>query len=89
MPKQPISDAAATFGARVRSRRNELGKSQEGLADDSGIHWTFIGQVERGQRNVSLHNILKIADALQVDPAELVRGLSAPQDQAEPDKETP
>lgn len=82
MPKQPISDAAATFGARVRSRRNELGKSQEGLADDSGMHWTFIGQVERGQRNVSLHNILKIADALQLDPAELIRGLSAPEAEA-------
>jgi transcriptional regulator with XRE-family HTH domain len=38
--------------------------------------------VERGQRNVSLHNILKIADALQLDPAELVRGLSAPETEA-------
>lgn len=79
MAKQPISDAAQTFGARVRARRNELGKSQERLADDSGMHWTFIGQVERGQRNVSLHNILKLAEALSVDPADLVRGLSAPE----------
>ncbi|WP_461711886.1 helix-turn-helix domain-containing protein [Streptomyces sp. DSM 41013] len=65
--------------ARVRSRRNKLGRSQEGLADDSGLHWTFIGQVERVQRNVSLHNILKIADALQLYPAELVHGLTAPE----------
>lgn len=78
MAKQPISDAAQTLGARVRARRNELGKSQERLADDSGMHWTFIGQVERGQRNVSLHNILKLAEALGVDPAELVRGLNSP-----------
>jgi len=77
--KQPISDAAGTFGARVRARRNELGKSQERLADDSGLHWTFIGQVERGQRNVSLHNILKLAEALGIDAAELVRGLRAPE----------
>jgi transcriptional regulator with XRE-family HTH domain len=82
MSKQPISDAAAVFGARVRTRRNELGRSQEGLADDSGLHWTFIGQVERGQRNVSLHNILKIADALRIDPAELMRGLGAPEAEA-------
>ncbi|MER6626778.1 helix-turn-helix transcriptional regulator [Streptomyces sp. NPDC000987] len=80
MPKQPISDAAQTFGGRVRARRNELGKSQEQLAADSGMHWTFIGQVERGQRNVSLHNILKLAEALGLDPAELVRGLKAPAD---------
>ncbi|MFD9431472.1 MULTISPECIES: helix-turn-helix domain-containing protein [unclassified Streptomyces] len=78
MAKQPISDAAQTFGARVRTRRNELGKSQERLADDSGMHWTFIGQVERGQRNVSLHNILKLAEALGVDPSELMQGLKAP-----------
>lgn len=42
------------------------------------MHWTFIGQVERGQRNVSLHNILKLAEALGVDASELVRGLKAP-----------
>jgi hypothetical protein len=43
------------------------------------LHWTFIGQVERVQRNVSLHNILRIADALQLYPAELVHGLTAPE----------
>lgn len=85
MAKRPISDAAATFGARVRARRNELGKSQERLAADSGMHWTFIGQVERGQRNVSLHNIVKIADALGVDPGELMQGLPAPKIEPTPD----
>lgn len=83
MAKQPISDAAAELGARVRTRRNELGKSQERLAADSGLHWTFLGQVERGQRNVTLHNILKLAEALGLDPAELVRGLPAPADHGE------
>lgn len=78
MANQPISDAAQTFGERVRARRHELGKSQEQLADDCGLHWTFVGQVERGRRNVSLHNILKLADGLKIDPGELVRGLKAP-----------
>jgi len=39
------------------------------------LHWTYFGQVERGQVNISLHNILKIAEALEVDPGELVTGL--------------
>jgi transcriptional regulator with XRE-family HTH domain len=78
MTKPPISDAAQIFGERVRARRLELGKSQEKLAADSGLHWTFVGQVERGQRNLSLHNILKLAELLEIDPSELVRGLQAP-----------
>jgi transcriptional regulator with XRE-family HTH domain len=77
MPKQPISPAARTFGERVRARRQELGKSQEQLAGDCGLHWTYVGQVERGRRNISLHNILKIAHGLGVDAGELVQGLRA------------
>lgn len=78
MANQPISAATQTFGERVRERRHQLGKSQERLADDCGLHWTFIGQVERGRRNVSLHNILKLAAGLGVDPGELVTGLRPP-----------
>lgn len=55
--------------------RQERGLSQEALAERCELHWTYIGQVERGQRNLSLHNIIKIADGLQVDAGELVRGL--------------
>lgn len=73
-----LSSATKKFGARVRSRRHELGLSQEALADVAGLHWTFVGQVERGQRNLSLHNICKLAKALQIDPAELVQGLKPP-----------
>jgi transcriptional regulator with XRE-family HTH domain len=57
-----------------------LGKSQEQLAADVGLHWTFVGQCERGRRNVSLHNILKLAAGLDIDPGELVRGLKPPGD---------
>jgi transcriptional regulator with XRE-family HTH domain len=62
----------------VRARRAELGKSQEELARDSGVHWSYLGQVERGQRNLTLHSILKLAAVLDMDPADLVRGLQAP-----------
>lgn len=75
---QPSSAATQHFGERVRARRQELGKSQEQLADDCGLHWSYVGQVERGRRNLSLHNILKIAEGLAIDPGELVKGLRAP-----------
>lgn len=74
----PISAAAKTFGSRVREQRGILGLSQEALADRAALHWTFVGQVERGQRNLSLHNILKLAAALDVDAADLVHGLTPP-----------
>jgi transcriptional regulator with XRE-family HTH domain len=75
---EPLSAATAALGERVRSRREALGLSQEALAHQIGIHWTFLGQVERGRRNLSLHNLLKIAAGLGVDPGELVQGLKAP-----------
>jgi transcriptional regulator with XRE-family HTH domain len=80
MPKEPISEAAGQFGERVRARRAELGLSQEELARESSLHWSYLGQVERGQRNLTLHSILKLAEVLGVDPADLVRGLRAPQE---------
>lgn len=74
----PLSTATEIFGGRVRARRHELGLSQEALAVRCGLHWTFVGQVERGRRNVSLHNILKLASGLDADPGTLVRGLVPP-----------
>ena len=59
----------------MRLRREELELSQEKLAERCELHWTYIGQVERGQRNLSLHNIVRIAKGLDSDPGELVRGL--------------
>jgi transcriptional regulator with XRE-family HTH domain len=73
--KPPLSAATEEFGRRVRERRHLLELSQEALADRSDLHWTYFGQVERGQVNVSLHNIIKIAAALEVDPGELVSAL--------------
>lgn len=85
---EPLSDATQELGARVRARRAELGLSQEKLGERSGLHWTFVGQLERGRRNVSLHNLLKIADALTIDPGRLVTGLHAPAEDVTPDAST-
>ncbi len=74
----PLSPATELLGRRIRNQRHALGLSQEALAQVCGLHWTFIGQVERGRRNLSLHNLLKLADALQIDPSELVSGLHSP-----------
>lgn len=74
----PLSDATAELGARIRKKRHRLGLSQEQLATAAGLHWTFVGQVERGRRNLSLHNLLKLARGLNTDPAQLVRGLRPP-----------
>ena len=62
-------------GARVRERRQELGWSLGKLGEVSELHWTYVGQVERGGRNVSLINIARLATALQVDVSSLVHGL--------------
>ena len=67
--------AAEEFGRRVRARRQVLGCTQEDLAESTGLHWTYVGSVERGERNVSLLNICRLAMALETDPAVLVEGL--------------
>ena len=59
----------------VRSRRGIAGLSQEALADRSGLHRTYVGGIERGERNVSLINLLRLAGALDVSVAELVEGI--------------
>lgn len=51
--------------------------SQERLAERAGLHRTYIGHVERGEVNVALFNIVRIADALEVDPGDLLQGLTA------------
>ena len=67
--------ATERFGTRVRDRREELGWTQEKLAERSDLHWTYVGQIERGERNLGLVNILRLAVALKLDAGDLVRGL--------------
>ena len=63
------------FGNNVATRRRELGLSQEGLAERAGLHRTYVGSVERGERNPALKSIVKIALALGVDPGDLLKGV--------------
>ncbi|HZR33479.1 MAG TPA: helix-turn-helix transcriptional regulator [Terriglobales bacterium] len=59
----------------VRKRRLALRLSQEGLAERANLHWTYIGGIERGERNVSLINIVKIARALNTSASNLLSGI--------------
>jgi transcriptional regulator with XRE-family HTH domain len=56
--------AKVRFGIRLRIAREDLQLSQELLAENAGIHRTYIGQVERGERNISVDNMEKLAKAV-------------------------
>lgn len=60
------------LGRRVRGLRADAGLTQEGLAQASGLHWTYIGQIERGERNLTYLNVLALARGLDVLPSRLV-----------------
>jgi transcriptional regulator with XRE-family HTH domain len=66
-----VSEITKRFGLRVRRLRKDRGLSQEKLAFDAGIHRTYLGSIERGERNPTLKNITRIARALGVSLAEL------------------
>lgn len=65
------ADVRGRFGDAVRARREGLGLTQEDLADRAGIHRTYLSDVERGTRNVSLVNVEKPAAALDLRISEL------------------
>ena len=69
------ADIRKQFGEAVRKIRMSQGESQESFAELAGLHRTYIGGVERGERNISLINIKKIADALRISLEELFRRL--------------
>jgi transcriptional regulator with XRE-family HTH domain len=66
-----VKSVQEKFGLRVRKLRQERGWSQEELAAQSGRHWTYIGGVERGERNPTLVVIASLAKALKVRIADL------------------
>lgn len=61
-------DLIHSFAVNVRKYRNERGYSQEHLAELAGLHRTYISAVERERRNISIENIQRIAEALDIDP---------------------
>jgi len=71
-----MEDIRLRFGKAVRKRRNKLGVSQEEFADMCGLDRTYIGGIERGERNVSLVNIEKVAGGLKISLSELFRDVS-------------
>lgn len=65
------------LGAAIREKRAAVGLSQEGLAYACGLDRTYVGGVERGERNLGFINLLRIAKALDVDPSDLLSGIRA------------
>ena len=64
------------FGNTLRKLRDERGYSQEELAERADLHRNYVGGVERGERNVGLENIVKLANALSVPPSDLFADFS-------------
>lgn len=83
-------DLKSQLGTAIRTKRNDLGISQEELADRAGLHRTYISDIERGARNLSLESIDKLATALQIsisslffnadNPSHLPRNAASPAD---------
>lgn len=65
----------ARLAHNLRALRTEQGVSQERLGEAAGFHRTYVSQVERGAANVSIDNLEKIAEALRIDPVELLKHL--------------
>ena len=63
------------FGQKVREERARLGLSQEKLASRAGVHRTYIGMIERAEKNITLANIEKLSKALRTSISALLKGL--------------
>lgn len=66
-------DLQRTVGRSLRRYRQERGLSQEAFADLVGVHRTYMGGLERGERNLTLRSLERIAELIKVDPLELLR----------------
>lgn len=72
-PKVVNSNARNILALNIRRLRGDRGISQEELADLAGLHRTYVGSIERSERNVSIDNIAKLASALRVDISDLMK----------------
>lgn len=66
-----VDDILRVLGQTIAAKRHELGISQEELAHRAGINRTYLGDIERGARNIAVLNITKISYALEISPSEL------------------
>ena len=73
-----MSDITKMVGQRIRNYRLTQGLSQEKLAELSGCHPTYIGQLERGEKNATLESIEKVATALKISLSELFQKIGTP-----------
>jgi transcriptional regulator with XRE-family HTH domain len=71
MEAMGMSDIAKIIGQRIRNYRTQKGLSQEKLAELAGCHPTYIGQLERGEKNATLESVEKIASAMDISLSEL------------------
>ena len=78
-----MSDITKILGKRIRNYRTAMGLSQEKLAELSGCHPTYIGQIERGEKNATIESIEKIATALNISLSKLFEELGAKEDGAQ------
>jgi len=63
------------FGKKVREERARLGLSQEELASRAGVHRTYIGMIERAEKNITLENIEKVSKALKISISDFFKGI--------------
>lgn len=70
-----MNEIRQQFGKNIKIYRQSTGLSQEALAEKASLHRTYIGSVERGERNISLENIVQLAKALGVSPSKLLQGI--------------
>jgi transcriptional regulator with XRE-family HTH domain len=61
-----------SIGAKIRREREKLGTSQEEFGKLAGVHRTYVGMVERGEKNITIHNLIRFADALKLQVRDLI-----------------
>lgn len=67
-----MTDLLRLFSTNVRRRRNQIGLSQDALAERADLHRTYIGAIEREEKNPTLRSIARIAAALEIEPWKLI-----------------